>query len=228
MADTAAGGATKSSAKSAKSDAQVLTAHCGLVRMHARMHAQSMCTLMMPVLSRTRGGAHTQKFYKKKPDPEGAKLIEQGEEALLPRVDDVDLVEAHVVHDLLSLLQLALGALDEARRGAHGVVVPRSAEGPPELGNLPRRLVDRYDVARRDLLLRQGVDHLRAQVVDRLHVRRAERQPPLLLHPFLLLVAGGEGRVDLYLDDLALHDLRLLEDLDADALPQGLRQRLGL
>ena len=82
MADTAAGGATKSSAKSAKSDAQVLTAHCGLVRMHARMHAQSMCTLMMPVLSRTRGGAHTQKFYKKKPDPEGAKLIEQGEEAL--------------------------------------------------------------------------------------------------------------------------------------------------
>jgi len=44
MADAAPGGATKSSAKSAKGDAQ--------------------------------------KYFKKKPDPEGAKLIEQGEEAL--------------------------------------------------------------------------------------------------------------------------------------------------
>ena len=53
MAD-AAGGATKSSAKSAKSDAQ--------------------------------------KFYKKKPDPEGAKLIEQGEEAL--KAGDFDKAKA--------------------------------------------------------------------------------------------------------------------------------------
>ena len=54
MADASAGGATKSSAKSAKSDAQ--------------------------------------KFYKKKPDPEGAKLIEQGEEAL--KAGDFDKAKA--------------------------------------------------------------------------------------------------------------------------------------
>ncbi len=36
---------------------------------------------------------------------------EEGEEALGPRVDDVDLVQGDCVHNLATLLQLALGTL---------------------------------------------------------------------------------------------------------------------
>jgi len=38
----------------------------------------------------------------------------QSHEALLARVDDIDLVQSHSVDDFLALLQLALGALDKA------------------------------------------------------------------------------------------------------------------
>mmetsp|Transcript_4687 Transcript_4687/g.11992 ORF Transcript_4687/g.11992 Transcript_4687/m.11992 type:complete len:213 (+) Transcript_4687:1938-2576(+) len=53
---------------------------------------------------------------------------EQGKEALLPRVDHVNLVQAHHVHDLLALLELALGALNEPSLWAHCVVVGRARE----------------------------------------------------------------------------------------------------
>lgn len=44
---------------------------------------------------------------------EARRTGKEGEEALRPRVDHVDLVQRHGVHDLLAHLQLALGALHE-------------------------------------------------------------------------------------------------------------------
>mmetsp|Transcript_37625 Transcript_37625/g.90727 ORF Transcript_37625/g.90727 Transcript_37625/m.90727 type:complete len:306 (-) Transcript_37625:761-1678(-) len=61
---------------------------------------------------------------------------EQCQEALLSAVDNVDLVQAHVVNYLFPLLQLALGTLHETRGGSHGVVVAAAAEGSAELGDL--------------------------------------------------------------------------------------------
>ena len=90
---------------------------------------------------------------------------EEGEEALLPRVDDVDLVERDDVHHLLALLQLALGALHEFGVGAHGVVVARAGERAAKDGDAAGRLVNSNHVARLALLLRQAVNHLLAEVV---------------------------------------------------------------
>jgi hypothetical protein len=128
------------------------------------------------------------------------------------------------VDDLLALLELALGALDEAHGGAHGVVVAGPREGPAELGDLVGRAVDGDDVAGGDLLLLHGLDHPRAEVVDGLHLRRAERHPPRLLAAGL--PGGGLVRLDLH--DLALDDVRLLHDPHADRPAERLRQRLRL
>ena len=56
---------------------------------------------------------------------------EQGQKALSPAVDDVNLVQGHRVDDLLPLLQLPLRALDEASARTRGVVVPSSGETSP-------------------------------------------------------------------------------------------------
>mmetsp|Transcript_15709 Transcript_15709/g.33590 ORF Transcript_15709/g.33590 Transcript_15709/m.33590 type:complete len:340 (-) Transcript_15709:1208-2227(-) len=101
---------------------------------------------------------------------------EEREEALLPRVDHVDLVQADDVHNLLALLQLALGALHELGARAHGVIVARPGEGAAEHADAPRRLVDRDDVARLRLLLRKRVNHFLPEIVDGLHLGGLERQ----------------------------------------------------
>mmetsp|Transcript_43163 Transcript_43163/g.115447 ORF Transcript_43163/g.115447 Transcript_43163/m.115447 type:complete len:210 (-) Transcript_43163:78-707(-) len=124
------------------------------------------------------------------------------------------------MHDLLALLQLPLGALHELGRRPHGVEVARAGEAPPQLADLAAGLVDGDDVARLHLLLLQPLDHLGAQVVDGLHLRRLERQ----LAP--LLPAPRRGLVDLHLHHLALDDLRLLLDAHADGPPERLRERL--
>ena len=56
---------------------------------------------------------------------------EQGQEALGPAVDDVDLVEGDGVDHLLPLLELPLRALDEPGAGSGGVVVASSGETSP-------------------------------------------------------------------------------------------------
>ena len=56
---------------------------------------------------------------------------EQGQKALSPAVDDVNLVEGDGVDNLLPLLELPLGALHEPGAGPGGVIVPSSGETPP-------------------------------------------------------------------------------------------------
>lgn len=146
---------------------------------------------------------------------------EEGQEALGPRVDDVDLVQGDGVDDLAALLELAVGALQELGVGAHGVVVAGAGVGAAQLGDLAAALVDGDDVAGDDALPRHGVDHLGAHVVDRLHVRRLDRE-------LALLGAPRHAPVDLDLHHLALHHLRLLLDPHPDRLPERLRQRLRL
>ena len=100
---------------------------------------------------------------------------EQGEETLGPAVDDVDLVEGDGVDDLLPLLELPLGALDEPGAGSGGVIVPSSGETSScnqsslrchqnyltqqltQLCDLPRGLVDGDDVSGLNLLLHHGL-----------------------------------------------------------------------
>lgn len=78
---------------------------------------------------------------------------EQGHESLRPRVDDIDFVECHGVHDLLSLLQLTLGALHESSLWSLVIEVAGSGEGFTQLRNLSGGLVDGDDVTSHDLLL---------------------------------------------------------------------------
>ena len=73
---------------------------------------------------------------------------EERPEALLARVDDVDLVQRDRVDDLLALAELALGRGHEARGRGHGVVVLGAHEAAAELGDLARGLVDGDDVRR--------------------------------------------------------------------------------
>ncbi|KAJ6441961.1 LOW QUALITY PROTEIN: Central kinetochore subunit CHL4 [Purpureocillium lavendulum] len=146
---------------------------------------------------------------------------EEGEEALGPRVDDINLVQGDGVDHLLALLELAVGALEELGVDAHGVVIAGAGVRPTELGDLTRRLVNGDDVAGHDALLGHGVDHLAAHVVDGLHVGRLDGQ-------LALLGAARDAPVDLYLDDFAFHNLALLLDSDADGLAEGLREGLGL
>ena len=82
--------------------------------------------------------------------------------------------EAHHVDDLLALLELALRALNELRVRAHGVVVARAVERAPKDGDASGRLVNSNHVARLALLLGQAVNHLLAEVVHSLHLRRLE------------------------------------------------------
>lgn len=127
------------------------------------------------------------------------------------------------MHHLLPLLELALRALHELGRGAHGVVVAGPGEGAPEDGDPAGGLVDGDHVPGLHLLLGEGLDHLLAQVVDGLHLRGLERQLPRLAP------RRGTGRwaVDLNLHHLALDDLGLLLDAHTDGAAEGLRQRLG-
>ena len=53
---------------------------------------------------------------------------EQGEEALGPAINDVDLVEGDGVHHLLPLLQLPFWALDEPGAGSSRVIVASPGE----------------------------------------------------------------------------------------------------
>jgi hypothetical protein len=101
-------------------------------------------------------------------------------------------------------------ALDEARLRAHGIVVARAREGTPELGDLARLLVDRDDITRLHLLLGQRVDHLGAEVVDRLHFGRAQRQAAHLV------TGATRRRVHLDFHHFSLDDLRLLHDTHTD------------
>ncbi len=101
------------------------------------------------------------------------------------------------MHDLLPLLQLPLGALHEPPLAPHGVVVRGPRERPPELGDLPARLVDRDDVPRVDFLLGEGLDHLGPQVVEGLHLGGLEGDFPGLGSGCFLVRKedrGGRGR----------------------------------
>jgi hypothetical protein len=95
---------------------------------------------------------------------------EQREESLRAGVDDVDLVQGDSVHHLLPLLDFALGAVHEPGLRAHRVVVGCAGEAAARLRDLARCLVDSDHVSRNDLLLLDSVDHLLAQIVNRLHL----------------------------------------------------------
>ena len=89
-------------------------------------------------------------------------------------VDDIDFVKSHRVHDLFSLLDLALGTVNETRLGAHCVVVGCSGKAATGLGDLARSLVDCDDISSDDLLFLDGFDHFLAEIVDSLHLGSLE------------------------------------------------------
>ena len=79
---------------------------------------------------------------------------------------------------LFSFLQFSFGALDELGLGSHGVVVSRSGEGSAEPRDLACGFIDGDNVTGDDFFLRQTLDHLLTQIVNRLHFRRLQRQLP--------------------------------------------------
>lgn len=105
----------------------------------------------------------------------------QCQEALRPAVDDIDLVKADSVGDLATLLELAIRAGQELGIGAHGVVVACTGVGAAQLGDLAGGFVNADDIACHDLLLRHRINHLRAHVVDGLHVGGFDGEFALLI-----------------------------------------------
>mmetsp|Transcript_97037 Transcript_97037/g.274490 ORF Transcript_97037/g.274490 Transcript_97037/m.274490 type:complete len:428 (-) Transcript_97037:7-1290(-) len=147
---------------------------------------------------------------------------EECEEALLPAVDHIDLMQVHRVHHLFPLLQLTLRALHEARLRPHRIVVAGSGEGATEQRNLPRRLVDCDDVTCLDALFLYRFYHLLAQVVHGFHLCCLQRH---------LSESGSlpvRRALDLDLHHLALDQLGFLPDPHPDRSPESLRQGLRL
>jgi hypothetical protein len=128
---------------------------------------------------------------------------------LLTGVDHINLVKGDSVDNLLALLELTLGALDESGLGANVVVLGALGEGATQLGDLPACLVDGDDVASHNLLLADGLDHLAAQVVDGLHLGGLEGD-------LAGLGSAADGLVDFDLDDLSLNDLGFFSDADTN------------
>ena len=137
-----------------------------------------------------------------------------------PAVDDIDFVQSDDVDHFLPLLQLPIRAGHEFGGGTHGVVVAGARETSAELRDSAGGFIDGNNVARVDLLLGQRFDHLGAEVVYGFHVRCFEGQFPRFSG-----CASCRWSVDLNLDHLALDDLRLLRDANADGLSESLRRR---
>ena len=130
---------------------------------------------------------------------------EESHEALRPRVDHIDLVECHCMHDLLSLLKFAFGALDETSLRTDVVKVTATSEGTSELGDLATGLVNGDNVSSDNLLLRDRFYHLGTQVVDRLHLCCLEGD-------FSCLSTTGDSLVDLNVNNFTLNDLGFFSD----------------
>lgn len=146
---------------------------------------------------------------------------EEGEEALRAGVDHVDLVEGDGVNHFFSGLDLAVGGLDEFGFGSHGVVIAGAGVGAAELGDLARGFIDRDDVSGENLLLLKLLNELVSQVVDGFHVGGFDGE-------FSLLGAGGDGAVDLDLDDLTEYYFGLFFDSHADGFAERLGEGFGL
>mmetsp|Transcript_42728 Transcript_42728/g.106338 ORF Transcript_42728/g.106338 Transcript_42728/m.106338 type:complete len:379 (-) Transcript_42728:89-1225(-) len=149
---------------------------------------------------------------------------EESEEALLPRVDHVNLMQRDDMHHLLALLQLSLRALHELGIRPHGIIVAGPGEGASKDRDASGRLVNRDHVPCLRLLFGERVDHLLAQIIYRLHLRRLQGQ-------LARLSTGGSSRgrpVDLNLDDFPLDDLCLLLDAHANRPAERLCERLCL
>ena len=78
--------------------------------------------------------------------------------------------------NLFPLLQFALRALDEFGLRPHGVVVSGARERSAQTRYFAGGFVDGDDVAGDDFLFGQAFDHLLPEIVDRLHLRRFQRQ----------------------------------------------------
>jgi len=130
---------------------------------------------------------------------------EQSHEALGARVDHIDLVEGHSVNNLLPLLELTLGALNEAGLGADIVEVGASGERATKLGDLAASLVNSDDIAGNNLLLGDSLDHLSTQVVGGFHLSGLQGD-------LARLGSTGNGLVNLDLDDLAFDNLSFFSD----------------
>ena len=130
---------------------------------------------------------------------------EESHEALGARVDDVDLVKGDSVHDLLSLLELTLGALNVSGLRTLVIKITGARERATKLGDLATSLVDRDDVASHDLLLLDGLDHLDTEVEHGLHLSSLERD-------LASLGTTLGGLVNFNLDDLTFNEFGLFSD----------------
>jgi len=109
------------------------------------------------------------------------------------------------VNNLLPLLELTLGALNEASLGADVVEVGASSEGATKLGDLAASLVNSNDIAGNNLLLGDGLDHLGTQVVSGLHLSGLQGD-------LACLGSTGNGFVNLDLDNFTFDDLSFFSD----------------
>ena len=130
---------------------------------------------------------------------------EESHEALGARVDDVDLVKGDSVNNLLSLLELTLGALNVSGLRTLVIKITGARERATKLGDLATSLVNRDDIASHDLLLLDGLDHLDTEIEHGLHLSSLERD-------LASLGTTLGGLVNFNLDDLTFNEFGLFSD----------------
>lgn len=145
---------------------------------------------------------------------------EQRHEALCSTVDDVDLVQAHGMHDLAALLNLALGTLNKSCIRPHSIVIPTPREATTKLGDPSRSLVDCDNVPSKNFVLGERVDHFVSEVVDGLHVGGLNGQATRF-------GCASERAVDLEFDNLALDNFCFFFNTDTDGAAKCLGESLS-
>ena len=130
---------------------------------------------------------------------------EECHETLCARIDNINLMKSDSVHNFLALLQLTLGALNEASLWADIVKVAAAGERATKLGDFAASFIDGNDVAGNDLLFRDSFDHLRSKVVLTFHLGCLESD-------LACLGSTCDSLVNLDLDDLSLNDFSFFSD----------------
>ena len=106
------------------------------------------------------------------------------------------------MNNLLPLLYLTFRTLHKSSLWSKSIKISCLCKAPPYLRYPARCLIYGNDITRYDLLLLYRLDHLRAQLINRLHIRCLQRDLPAL-------GVVVRGFLNLDLQDLALDYLGL-------------------
>ncbi|RHN67509.1 hypothetical protein MtrunA17_Chr3g0103461 [Medicago truncatula] len=131
-------------------------------------------------------------------------------------------MKSNTMHHLFPLLQLTIRTLHKLHLRPHSIKIPRARKRSPKLCNLPRSLINCNHITTRHFLLPNRLNHLRPQIINRLHLRRLQRQLPRLRRS-----SSHRRTINLNLNNLTFNHLRFLLNSHTNRLTKSLRQSFG-